>query len=197
METKNATAAVFLDRDGVINEGGKINRAADFKLLPHARSSLRRLKKAGLKTVVDTNQSGLGEALDGTRFWKGAPMTRAELAAIHDRMRRLLGPAATPDLIKFCPHSKSIECACRKPKAGMLLEAAAELNIDLSRSFQIGDMASDIEAGLAAGCTPILVLTGFDPKQQNKCPAGTIILPSIKEAVDFVLAEHARRAAEH
>src|SRR5262249_42856012 len=183
----------FLDRDGVLNEGGKLNSVSELKLLPQAAASMRRLKAAERKRILVTNQGGLGEDLNGNRFWKGAPMTRAQLQTIHAEMCRRLGPVA-PDLIKFCPPSKSIECLCRKPLPGMLREAAGELGIDLGRSYMIGDMVTDVEAGLAAGCTPILVCTGFDKTQKDKCPPTTIIVPTIKEAVDFVLADLEKRA---
>jgi D-glycero-D-manno-heptose 1,7-bisphosphate phosphatase len=180
--------AVFLDRDGVINDGGKLNTVGDLRLLPGAAASLRRLKRAGFVLVVVTNQGGLGEDLNGNRIWKAAPLTREDLAAIHGEMLRQLGAEAAPDLIKFCPHSKSIDCQCRKPAPGMLLAAAAELGIDLATSYMVGDMASDIEAGIAAGCRSILVLTGFDKSQTGKCPAGTIAVPSINEAADLILS---------
>ena len=187
---KKQARCVFLDRDGVINLGGNINHAQDVVLVPGAAAAIAKLKKAGFLVIVASNQGGLGERLDGSIQWKGHPLTRENLAAIHAELLKQLGAEAAPDAIKFCPHSTSLNCECRKPKPGMLLEAAAEFGIDLAKSFMIGDRATDVEAGVAAGATGILVLSGMDgDKDRNAVPTGTQIFPSLAEAADWILSQ--------
>src|SRR5262249_9099055 len=140
------------------------------------------LKKAGFTVGVVTNQSGLSEDYDGNIVWKKAPLNRAMLQAIHERMLELLGAEAKPDFIKFCPHAKKLKCKCRKPEPGMINSAVAEFGIDKSRSFMVGDMSSDIFFGINADVTPLLVLSGFDPKQQDECPEGTLKFAALPEA---------------
>lgn len=183
-------ACVFSDRDGVLNEGINVDGPSQFKLIAGVKKAAKKVKKAKKLFVVITNQGGLGENLDGSIRWPGHPLTRENLAAIHEEMKTQLGDGAQPDAIKFCPHSKSVGCPCRKPKAGMILEAAKELGIDLSRSYMIGDRLSDIEAGLAAGVTCILVMTGPDSEQaKSEVPAGTKICADFAEAIDWILAQ--------
>jgi D-glycero-D-manno-heptose 1,7-bisphosphate phosphatase len=178
---------VFLDRDGVLNQGGLIDEPEQMLLIASAADAMARLKKAGYLRIVTTNQSGLGEDATGKVRRKNAPLTRAKLEAIHDRMLELLGPDGKPDDIKICGHMKKLACKCRKPQPGMLNAAAREYKVDKKRSYMIGDMATDIQAGIAAGVTPILVKSGFDPNQESDCPKGTLVFPSLKEAVDYIL----------
>ena len=188
-DSKQQRPCVFLDRDGVINRGGLVNAPADLHLIDGVAAAIASLKKAGYAVVICTNQNGLSEDFDGNIVWKQRPLTREMLADIHVELHRLLGVEAKPDLIKVCPHAKKIDCACRKPKGGMLLEAAAELGIDLnlSRSFMIGDMSTDIKAGIAAGVTPLFVRSGFEPAQIDKCPEGTLAFASLVEAAAYIL----------
>lgn len=178
---------VFLDRDGVINKGGLINKPSEFELIEGVPESIAALKQAGYIVGCVTNQGGLGEGLGGEIVWPNHPLSREQLAAIHAEMSRQLGPHAQLDFIEICPHHKIIPCGCRKPEPGMLLKAAHERKLDLSTAWMIGDMATDIRAGLNAGVKPILVLSGFDPKQRDKCPKGTLILPSLREAAEYIL----------
>jgi len=183
---------VFLDRDGVINVGINVTQASDFQLLDGAKDAIVRLKKAGFKVVVATNQGGLGEKLDGSIHWPAHPLSRKALGEIHARMLELLGEEAKPDAVKVCPHSKSIVCPCRKPLPGMLNEAATELNINLARSFMVGDRDTDVATGVAAGALGILVLTGpegAESKDKERVPAGTPIFASLKEAADWILTQ--------
>src|SRR5579864_888877 len=122
--------AVFLDRDGVINEGGQINRPEEVRVFPGAAEAIARLREAGFAIVVVTNQGGLGEGFDGRVMWRRAPLNRQDLENIHEELLRQLGPEAEPDLIKVCPHATFLNCNCRKPKAGMLRSAARELDLD-------------------------------------------------------------------
>jgi D-glycero-D-manno-heptose 1,7-bisphosphate phosphatase len=180
-------AAVFLDRDGVINEGGQINRADQVHLVARAAAAIERLKAAGFAIVVVTNQGGLGEGFRGERVWKNAALTRADLDAIHAEMLAQLGPAAAPDLIKVCPHATYLKCNCRKPKPGMLRAAARELDLDLDASWMVGDRGTDLEAGLAAGARPVLVLTGDGEKARPDWDGRAPVVPSIWEAAEAIL----------
>src|SRR5262249_50679218 len=126
--TNSAKPAVFLDRDGVIvipefheRRSYPPRRVGDFRLYPEASSSLRRLKEAGFLLVVITNQPDVGHGL----------IESSELDAMHELMTREL----PIDAIKVCCHRQGDNCDCRKPKPGMILEAAEELHIDLSKSF--------------------------------------------------------------
>ena len=196
MTSKTKRRAVFLDRDGVINHAGKVDRADEFHMIDCIPEAMRSLKQADLLLVITTNQGGLGEDFDGNVVWEKARLNRQDLAEIHAKMLGLLGPDASPDLIKFCPHANwDYDCHCHKPKPGMLLDAAAELNIDLPRSWMVGDRFTDMEAAIAAGVTPILVLTGESKNEIEKCPSGTIVIPSLKEAAQFILAQLAAELA--
>ncbi|MEJ7692852.1 HAD family hydrolase [Daejeonella sp.] len=142
--------AVFLDRDGVLNKGyvkdGKSyapRKIEHFKLLPYAVQSVEKLRKHGFLVIVATNQPDINNGL----------VTLIEV----EKMHLLLKRRTKIDDIFLCPHSKDEECLCRKPKPGMLLDAAKKHNINLSKSFIIGDRSSDIEAGTGAGCRAIFL----------------------------------------
>ena len=141
--------AVFLDRDGTINRDVQYcSRMEDFELLPGAGEAIRLLNENGLKVVVVTNQSGI------TRGY----FSVENLKSIHKKMlRELAGYDAHVDAIYYCPHHPVDDCACRKPKPYLLLRAAKELDLELRKSFMIGNSLSDIEAGRKAGCTTILI----------------------------------------
>ena len=156
--------AVFLDRDGVINEImyyrelGIVDSpcsARQLRLLPQAAEGIRRLNQAGFKVIVVTNQPGIAKQ----RF------TRQALDEMHGRMRRRLrAQGARLDAIYCCLHHPQAKikalrqvCECRKPGCGMLLAAARDHSLDLPNSFMVGDSFTDIEAGHAAGCRTIFV----------------------------------------
>ena len=140
--------AIFLDRDGVlIEDKGYVYRVRDIEILPGVAEALTELKRAGWMLVVVTNQSGIGRGFYG----------EADYRRVMSRLHWLL----SFDASYHCPHTPEDGCECRKPKPGMLLKAARELDIDLSRSIMIGDKASDIEAGKAAGCR-LSVLGGHE-----------------------------------
>lgn len=149
------TRAVFIDRDGVINEnmmrdGRPVapTRLQDFRFLPGVGTALQGLKAAGFKLVVVTNQPDIATGRT----------PRDVVEAMHDEVRAHL----PVDDIKVCAHVNEDNCNCRKPKPGMLEAAAAEHGIDLASSYMIGDRAVDVGAGRAAGCMTILVDCG-DP----------------------------------
>ena len=157
---RNRQKAVFLDRDGTINvDKGFIKSHEDFILLQKADIAIKDINKLGYLAIVITNQPVIarGEA------------SLEELELIHNKMETELGSSgAFVDDIFFCPHhpDKGFQgelpeyktvCDCRKPKPGMILEAAKKYNIDLSKSYMIGDHRRDIDAGINAGCTPVYI----------------------------------------
>ncbi len=146
------TGVVFLDRDGVINvEGGYLDNADDWRPLPGALEAIAALHNAGWKIIVYTNQSGVGRGY----------MTEDALDVLHQHL--LCEVAKTGGhitAIYACVHAPDAGCDCRKPKPGMLLQAARDHGIDLNASFAVGDSPRDIAAGHAAGCRTVLVLTG-------------------------------------
>jgi D-glycero-D-manno-heptose 1,7-bisphosphate phosphatase len=149
-----ARPAIFLDRDGVLNRAlvvaGKpyAPRAlADFRLLPGVKAAVARLRASGFEVVVVTNQPDIGNGL-----------VEAEVvAAMHDRLRVATGIQH----IYCCPHRQDENCACRKPRPGMLLAAAQELGLDLASSWMVGDRQGDVVAGKAAGCRTVFIDRGY------------------------------------
>lgn len=160
----NPQRAVFLDRDGTINRYvGFLKRPEEFQLLDGVAEAIRYLNQSGYLTIVVTNQPVIAR---GDVTWE-------QLEEIHRKMETLLGQeGAYLDGIFVCPHhpdsgflgevpAYKIPCDCRKPKPGLLLQAAREYNINLSKSWMIGDSQRDIEAGQSAGCQTILVSEAF------------------------------------
>jgi D,D-heptose 1,7-bisphosphate phosphatase len=144
--------AVFLDRDGVINvDYGYVHRVEDFKFLPGAIQALRILAKEDYKLVVVTNQSGIGMG----------HYTLQDAEAVHLFMCNELEKAGVVlDGVYLCPHSPESGCGCRKPSPLLVSNAAAVHNIDLSRSFFVGDKTRDVQTGKNSGCRTIMVMTG-------------------------------------
>lgn len=152
--------AVFLDRDGVINrkapEGEYIATWGDMRFLPGAFASVSTLFRAGFQIIVVTNQRGI--ALGKVRL--------EDLEEMHRRMRaRCSQHGAIITDVYFCPHDISEHCSCRKPKPGMLLQAAEDHALDLSSCWMIGDAASDLEAGRKAGCKTAWILPAAAPQR--------------------------------
>ena len=160
---KHRQRAVFLDRDGTINKYvGFLRDIDDFELEEGAAQAVKLINGSGSLAIVATNQPVIARG----------EVTFGELSEIHNKMETLLGrEGAYLDGIYFCPHHPhkgyegeipelKFDCECRKPKAGMLLKAAEELNIDLSRSWMVGDGENDILAGKAAGCRTALIGEG-------------------------------------
>jgi D-glycero-D-manno-heptose 1,7-bisphosphate phosphatase len=169
--------AVFLDRDGVINANLERNgkpvaptSLAEFRILPGVEDAARRLKEAGFVLVVVTNQPDVANGLT----------PKATVEAMHEEIRRQL----PIDDIMICFHADADNCSCRKPKPGMILEAAAKHAIDLAASYIVGDRWRDIEAGRAAGCGTIFVDYGY-PQDQPAKP--DTVVRSLSEAVEFIL----------
>ena len=152
--------AVFLDRDGTINEeGGYINHVDRLKLIDGAAEAVALLGRHGLKTIVVTNQAGVARGY----------YPAEHLPKLHDRLRELLKEGgAELDAIYYCPHHPDVgeppfrkDCDCRKPRLGMIRSAEREHGVDAARSYMVGDKISDVEFGRKAGCKSILVLTGY------------------------------------
>jgi len=181
---------VFLDRDGTLNyDPGYLKIAADLKLLPGVGPALARMKRAGARLVVVTNQSGVGRGM----------ITLKDLEAIHARLQGLLEQEqAELDAIYFCPHHPNDGCHCRKPNAGMVERAVSELQLDLRRSYMIGDRARDIQLAQRVGAKAILITSGsVDQQALDRLKAEQVmpdtVVKSMAEAVDWVLADAATR----
>lgn len=179
--------AVFLDRDGTINEEVDfLHRPEEMALIPGAARAIRRLREGGFFVVVVTNQSGVGRGY----------YSEADVENLHRHMaEELAQEGASIDAWYFCPHhpekameSYRVECDCRKPLPGMLHAGAADLDINLSASYMVGDKLADIGAARAAGCFPILVATGYGQGVAAKLPAGVPFVADLAAAADFILS---------
>ena len=159
---RNKQKAIFLDRDGTLNEYvGFLRKEEDFNLLPGVAEAIRKINASEYLAILVTNQPVIARG----------EVTGAQLNNIHNKMETLLGAeGAYLDAIYYCPHhphkgyegeipALKIDCDCRKPKPGMLLKAAEDYNVDLSSSWMIGDGENDIRAGIAAGCKTGLITT--------------------------------------
>jgi D-glycero-D-manno-heptose 1,7-bisphosphate phosphatase len=171
-------SAVFLDRDGVINaniqrDGKPVAPTSldQFQLLPGVVEATQRLKAAGYLLIVATNQPDVANGLT----------SNAIVDAMHDEIRRQM----PVDDIKVCYHREQDGCRCRKPKPGMLLEAAKDYGIDLASSYMVGDRWRDTEAGRAAGCLTIFVDYGYEQDGPNW---PDMIAQSLPDAVTQILA---------
>lgn len=180
---KNKQKAIFLDRDGTINKYvGFLRNINDFELIDGVAEAIRKINESGYLAVVVTNQPVIARG----------EVSFEELEEIHNKMETLLGKeGAYLDAIYYCPHHPhkgyegerpelKIDCDCRKPKPGMLLKAAADFNIDLSRSWMVGDGENDVKAGLNAGCKTALI-------GQSKDNIGQLV--SAKSLLEFVKSE--------
>lgn len=169
---KNKQKAIFLDRDGTINKYvGFLRKEEEFALIDGVAEAVKKINQSGYLAVVVTNQPVIARG----------EVTFEGLEKIHNKMETLLGmEGAYLDGIYFCPHHPhsgyegevkklKIDCDCRKPKPGMFLKAAEDLNIDLSQSYMIGDGENDIGAGKAAGCKTVLLNTECEYFGQDIC----------------------------
>lgn len=179
--------AIFLDRDGTINlEKNYLHRPEEFEFIPGAPEAVRLLKDAGYLVVVVTNQSGVARGY----------YAEADVERLHRHMDELLASHGTSiDRYYYCPHHPEqgengyrIDCDCRKPLPGMLLTAAAELGIDLTASWMIGDKLVDVEAGMGAGCSVGMVLTGYGTAQLPLLPQGVPVFDDLLAAARALTA---------
>ncbi|MEA2684654.1 MAG: D-glycero-D-manno-heptose 1,7-bisphosphate phosphatase [Chloroflexota bacterium] len=149
----NTRRAVFVDRDGVINRNlpGGVVSWDEFEFLPGALDGLARLTQAGYRIVVVSNQANVGRGL----------ITRAQLDDLHRRMRQeVMRAGGAIAALYYCEHLPEDGCDCRKPAPGLLLRAAADLDIDLAATYFVGDHDSDVQAAVAAGARPLVVRSG-------------------------------------
>ena len=185
--------AVFLDRDGTINtEVGYLNHPDQLELIPRSALAIKLLNEAGFKTVVITNQAGIAKGL----------LQETLLPEIHLRLSALLDKeGARIDRFYYCPHHPEavveqyrMECQCRKPLPGMVLQAANELGIDAMRSYVIGDKSCDIELAHNVGARAIMVMTGYGAVELNRHREAQLALPhftaaDLYDAVQYILNE--------
>ncbi len=185
--------AVFLDRDGTINEQmGYINHIDRFHLLPGVAEAIKKLNDNTIPVVVVSNQSGLARG-----YFPESLLTR-----VHEKMTRQLdAKGAKIDAIYYCPHHPEAKeahlrknCNCRKPKPGLVLKAAEELELDPHQSFVVGDRWSDIKTGVNCGARSILVRTGYGRgDEQFIGPQQTVqpdfICDDLRAAVEWILSE--------
>jgi D,D-heptose 1,7-bisphosphate phosphatase len=181
--------AVFLDRDGtLLEEGNYVDRLDRLVFFPYSIDAVRALNRAGLAVVVVTNQAGVARGLYTEEFVREA----------HRHIdRQLKEVGARIDGYYFCPHHPQgsvealrVDCECRKPKPGQLLRAAAELNIDLTASFIVGDRWKDIEAGEAVAARGVLVRTGYGRDEESAySPRGAIVVDNLIQAVGWILRQ--------
>jgi D-glycero-D-manno-heptose 1,7-bisphosphate phosphatase len=165
---------VILDRDGVINYDSVnyIRSPDDWHPIPGSLEAIARLKKAGIRVAVATNQSGVHRGY----------YTEKTLAAIHQKMQDALAVfGAQIDVIFYCPHLPTEQCECRKPKPGLLQKVAHHFQCDITQVPFIGDNLSDVEAAIAASAAPILLTE--TPKPFCSYPCFT----NLSEAVDAIL----------
>ena len=173
---------VILDRDGVINQDSAsyIKSPDEWKPIAGSLEAIARLTQSGYHVVVATNQSGIGRGL----------FEMATLNAIHDKMHRAAGQAGGRiDAVFYCPHSQEANCGCRKPKTGLLEEIGQRFGASLKDVPFVGDSKRDLEAAVAVGARPILVLTGKGAKTQREgnLPAGTRVHADLAEAVKSII----------
>lgn len=145
--------AIFLDRDGVINENSTehVKSWDEFKFIAGALESVQKLTQTGLPIFIVTNQAAVNRGM----------MTVETLNDIHHRMITAIEETGGHvNKVYYCPHDNHENCNCRKPAAGMLQQAAEEFNIDLSQSYMVGDAWTDVAAGLSVGARSILLMTG-------------------------------------
>jgi len=184
-----SNTAIFFDRDGtLINDPGYLNHPDQVHLLDGAAEALRELRGLGYKTVVVSNQSAVARGI----------VTEEMLEKIHERLRELLAAkGATIDKIYYCPdHPEGVieqyrkDSDWRKPKPGMLLAAAQELDIDLAKSWMIGDTERDTEAGRSAGCRTILISTTRSEYGYPEKSRPDHVAVNMREAVNIVKKYH-------
>jgi D-glycero-D-manno-heptose 1,7-bisphosphate phosphatase len=181
-----SSPAVFLDRDGTINEEmGYINHLSRFKVFPQAAPAIRRLNEAGLKVVVITNQSGAARGY-------------FPLALVNEVHRHLVETLAAGqarlDGIYVCAHGPDERCPCRKPRPELLFRAARDLDLDLERSYLVGDRYKDVETAANAGVKGLLVLTGYGRGEfeyfRNQAPAQPLyVAADLEDAAGWILAD--------
>ncbi len=179
------TPALFLDRDGTLTYPyHDPSRPEHLRLYPGIGEPLRALQQEGFRVIVVTNQSGIARGY----------FSEDELERMHIHLRAMLEEQGVRiDAIYHCPHHPdgvinglNIRCACRKPQPGMILRAADDLNLDLRRSWFVGDILDDIEAGARAGCRTVLVDVGTESLPQSALRQPTFVAPDTRHALEII-----------
>jgi D-glycero-D-manno-heptose 1,7-bisphosphate phosphatase len=182
--------AVFLDRDGtIIKEKHYLHNKSDVEFEEHAIEALLALHLANFKLFIVTNQSGIARGIFSEETF---------LSTQSFIEKQLKSKGIIIAKTYFCPHHPQkgigqykIDCSCRKPKPGMLLDAVKDFNINPDNAFMIGDKACDIDCGLSAGISPILVRTGYGIKQENTLiNKPTYSANNLLDAANFILGKH-------
>jgi D-glycero-D-manno-heptose 1,7-bisphosphate phosphatase len=178
--------AVFLDRDGTVTEEvGYLNHVSRFRLLAGVGEAIGRLNQASVPVIVVTNQSGVGRGYFPEQLVRD----------VHERLKmELLKVGARLDAVYYCPHVSADECNCRKPRTGMLEQAARELRLDLKSSFVVGDRHSDVELAHRVGARSILVRTGYGEGElawhvKNWPRQPEVVAADLFDAVNWILKE--------
>lgn len=183
--------AVFLDRDGTINVNrpDHVKSLDEFELLPGAIEAIRLLSTTPLAIIIVTNQSAINRGL--------APAETVD--AINGRLAAAVrAGGGRLDGVYYCPHRPDEQCECRKPRPGLLLQAQAQHDLDLADSYVVGDAVTDVDLALAAGCRPVLVLTGRGGAQRSRLTPEqervTHVAADLAEAARWICREEAARA---
>jgi D-glycero-D-manno-heptose 1,7-bisphosphate phosphatase len=176
---------ILLDRDGVVNENltHHVKHWGEFRFLPRSPQAIARLSQAGCRVFIITNQAIVNRGI----------VAREAVEEINQRMvRELERHGAQITAVAYCPHRPDEGCDCRKPKPGLLLGLAETYGIDLRASVLIGDALADIQAGQAAGCETVLVLTGRGADQlalvRQSTDSHVKVVNDLSDAVDWLLA---------
>ena len=181
MEKEKKKPAVFLDRDGVLaKEKSYVLSVNELEIFPYTAECIRQIHKKGYYAVVITNQSGIARGL----------FTEAELAKMNDRLMKETGV----DAVYYCPHHPEgkvkeyrKKCSCRKPEMGLLKAAAKDLDIDMSKSWMVGDRAGDILAGDKAGVKTILLESGYGLRGLGKEVTHDYILNDLRDVMEVLI----------
>ena len=170
--------AVFFDRDGTLNRSNILGNKShaptsfqDFELLPESVNVTKALKKSGFLVFVITNQPTISTGV----------LSISEL----EKMNTYTAKTLNIDHVYYCPHTETDSCNCRKPKSGMLIVASKEHNLDLSKSWMVGDTWRDVQAGKAAGCKTILLKR--DWSESEKCEPDYIVKGNLGKVLDIIL----------
>lgn len=172
---------IFLDRDGTViydPEDERVDREDKIKLFPDTIEALKYLADNGFEVILITNQAGIAEGRINTQ----------DFTRINNKVIEMLAPSGVKILKTFmCPHAPGDNCECRKPKPTMLLEAAKEFNVDLSKCYMVGDRESDIKAGINAGTKTVLVKTANIPVESKEA---NYTAPNFLDAVNYIVSNY-------
>lgn len=175
-----ATPAIFLDRDGTINvEKTYLYRAEDWEWIPGAKEAIRKFKQSGYRVVVVSNQAGIARGM----------YEPSDVDLLHTFVQQELAYIGTTiDAFYYCPHHPDFSgnCSCRKPAPGMLIQATLDLNLDLARSWMVGDKLIDVQTGHVAGVQSVMVRTGYGIGEQKHLDRETRVFDSVLDMAEFI-----------